>query len=55
MPKWPPKDYNYQPILSEHKLRKVEINKWKTEPELDNQGFKKVFEIDHFKGIFKDS
>ena len=41
--------------LKENKLRRVEASRWKIEPEEDQNGFKKVFELETFKGIFKDS
>ena len=40
--------------MSENKLRKIEISRWNLEPEEDAQGFKKVFELEVFPGVFKD-
>lgn len=54
-PEWPPKDYDYQVPLKDQKLRRVEVARWKLEPEEDDQGFKKVFELETFIGVFKDS
>ena len=54
MPKWPPEDYDYVSALKAKNLRKVEIKNWKLEPEEEN-GLKKVFELETFSGVFKDS
>jgi hypothetical protein len=41
--------------LKAKKLRRVELARWKMEPEEDEQGFRKVFELETFRGVFKDS
>jgi hypothetical protein len=35
-------------------LRRVEVKNWKLEPE-EQDGLKKVFEIETYEGVFKDS
>ncbi len=53
---WPPVDYDYEPRLKEAGLRRVEAGqRFKAEPEVDDQGFRKVYEIDNYAGKFKDS
>jgi hypothetical protein len=52
---WPPADYNYQPVLKANGFRSVDISRWKIEPEEDSSGLKKVFEIENFRGVFKDT
>jgi hypothetical protein len=44
----------FRPSLKEQKLRIIDNNHWKTAPELDSEGLKKVTEIE-YPGIFKDS
>ena len=46
---------HYSTKLNDLRLRRVDITRWKIEPEEDDQGFKKVFEVETFKGVFKDS
>jgi hypothetical protein len=53
---WPPADYDYSAKLVEQGLRKVEGGqRFKQEPEVDQDGLKKVYEIDNYPGVFKDS
>ncbi len=53
---WPPVDYDYEPRLKEAGLRRVEAGqRFKAEPELDDQGLRKVYEIYNYAGKFKDS
>lgn len=54
LPKWPPENYDYTQKLRENGLRKVEIKHWKMEVE-ELDGLKKVFELETFPGVFKDS
>ena len=54
MPKWPPENFDYTQRLRERGLRKVEIKQWKMEQD-DIEGLRKVFELDNFPGVFKDS
>ena len=53
---WPPVDYDYEPRLKEAGLRRVEAGqRFKAEPEVDDQGLRKVYEIYNYAGKFKDS
>lgn len=54
LPKWPPENYDYTPVLTQHGLRRVDQKDWKREPE-ERGGLKKVIELDSFPGYFKDS
>lgn len=54
LPKWPPENYDYTEALKANNLRKVEVKNWKLEPE-ELDGLKKVFELETFEGVFKDS
>lgn len=51
---WPPIDYDFSKVLKENKLKLVDGNKWKSEPEVDKDGFMKVMEFENYKGVFKD-
>ena len=42
---WPPVNFDYTDLLREKNLRKVEAARWKSDPELDANQFKKVLEI----------
>jgi len=35
MPEWPPKNYDYLPTLQASRLKRVEVNRWKMEPDID--------------------
>ena len=54
MEDWPPVNYDYNPLLSEQKLRVVKDN-FNQEPELDLNGFQKVKELPGFPGMFVNS
>jgi len=54
LPEWPPADFDYSAMLKANKLRKVDVVRWKMEPEEDELGYKKVYELETFKGVFKD-
>ena len=55
LPEWPPKNFDYQPKLKESKLRKVNPERFNFESEYDSNGNLKVWEVDHYPGIFQDS
>lgn len=55
MPEWPPANYNYLPKLNENKLREVQIEKWRIEPEVDSEDKKKVYQVVGYPGLFMDS
>ena len=52
---WPPVNYDYSQKLKESNLRRVDQARFKQEQEVDAEGRLKVFEIEHYSGIFKDS
>jgi len=54
IPEWPPANFNYADLLVNAGLRKVDLEIWKLEPNVDEAGKKKVFELEWFKGVFKD-
>ncbi|KAM3127697.1 hypothetical protein pb186bvf_020185 [Paramecium bursaria] len=51
---WPPKDYDYAAQLNRYKLRRVDQNNFKKEPEFVD-GKRKVYEIDGFPGVYRTS
>lgn len=55
LPSWPPQGYDYSAKLRENNFRKVDFARFKAEPELDDKNFKKVYEIEHFEGRYRDS
>jgi hypothetical protein len=55
LPAWPPKDFDYSSKLKEQGLRRVEFARFKAEPELDADNLKKVYEVEHFEGRYRDS
>lgn len=55
MPDWPPAGFDYNAELAKQKLRKVDQKYWRIEPETDANGFKKVFEMPSYPGMFKNS
>lgn len=54
MEDWPPKEFDYTPLLTEKGFRKVDIKSWKLETEEKN-GLHKVFEVPSYPGLFKNS
>jgi hypothetical protein len=42
-------------LLEELKLRLVDNSKFKSEADVDIKGFRKVYEIESYAGVFKDS
>jgi hypothetical protein len=55
MPDWPPDDEAYfQAELEKRNLRKVPLEEWDWEPEVDKNGRAKVYELSQFKGLFRD-
>lgn len=53
MEDWPPKDYDYQSLLTQKKLRKVDKH-WKLQSE-EVDGFTNVVEVASYRGIFKSA
>lgn len=56
LPDWPPEDQEfYKQKLEEIKLRQVTIQEWEWVPEEDERGFKKVYQLSQFRGVFRNS
>lgn len=55
LPDWPPPDTDYQSLLKERKLRLVEIDDWEDAPDIDENGYSKVFQLSNYTGVFRDS
>jgi hypothetical protein len=54
VPHWPPKDYDIVSKLKELKLRKVNIQEWRLEPNVDENGYSKCVELEGFPLVFLD-
>jgi hypothetical protein len=52
---WPPCDYDYSDKLEELKLRIVDREEWKLEPDYDDAGYRKVTELEGYIYVFVDS
>lgn len=53
LPSWPPADFDYDKALSEHKLRIVEPKQFRSEPDYDQNGNAKAYELEIYKGVYK--
>jgi len=53
LPDWPPKDFDYNTALRSKKLKRIDLAVWKMHKDEDEDGFKKVFEITGFPGMYK--
>ena len=51
---WPSVDYDYSQKLKEKNLRRVDLSRFKSEPDIVD-GLKKVYEQDCYSGILKDA
>ena len=55
LPPWPPANFDYNAALSENGLKAIDVEAFRAAPEFDPKtGFKKVYPIDCFKGIYRD-
>eukprot|EP00930_Biecheleria_cincta_P049067 TRINITY_DN34319_c0_g1_i1.p1 TRINITY_DN34319_c0_g1~~TRINITY_DN34319_c0_g1_i1.p1 ORF type:complete len:517 (+),score=144.86 TRINITY_DN34319_c0_g1_i1:20-1570(+) len=55
LPDWPPKDFDYDAALAARGYRRVSVEAFEHEPELDEQGRKKAFAISGgYLGLFRD-
>lgn len=54
LPPWPPEDFDYDAALEERVLRRVAVEEFHLEPELDECGRLKVYELAAFPGVFRD-
>ncbi|KAK9172622.1 hypothetical protein CmeUKMEL1_12525 [Cryptosporidium meleagridis] len=55
LPDWPPPDTDYQALLKERNLRLVSIDDWEEAPDVDEDGFSKVYQLSEYVGVFRDS
>jgi len=56
LPDWPPKDPEfYEAELTKQNYRRVDINNWEWVPEVDDRGRKKVYELQQYRGVYRDS
>lgn len=55
LPEWPPKNYNYTPVLKQAGLREVPHEAFKFEPEHDSLNLRKVYQMPGYAGVFVDS
>jgi hypothetical protein len=53
LPPWPPEDYKYDDALAHRNLRRVSVNNFHNEAEFDERGFQNVYELTHFRGLFR--
>lgn len=53
LPPWPPKDMDYEAELTKQRCRRVPVACFGDEPEFDERGFAKVYELSTFPGIFR--
>lgn len=54
LPKWPPENYDTSAKLKENKLRLVSLSDWKKEPNKNEEGLCKCFEMPGFKYVYMD-
>ncbi|CDU17147.1 conserved protein, unknown function [Plasmodium yoelii] len=55
LPDWPIPNYDYTNELENKKLKLVSIEEFEDHEDIDKHGFKKVYEISAFPGVFRDS
>ncbi len=56
LPAWPPSNFDYDAVLTNLGLRRVDLKSFKSEPDEEPKtGLRKVFELETFPGYFKDS
>ncbi|EUD67109.1 hypothetical protein C922_02693 [Plasmodium inui San Antonio 1] len=55
LPNWPTPDFNYEPELTKRKLRLVPLEEYEDEEDINKEGFRKVYEISAFPGVFRDA
>ncbi|SCN60731.1 conserved Plasmodium protein, unknown function [Plasmodium chabaudi chabaudi] len=55
LPDWPIPYYDYTKELENKKLKLVSLEEFEDHEDIDKNGFKKVYEISAFPGVFRDS
>ncbi|CRH03747.1 conserved Plasmodium protein, unknown function [Plasmodium relictum] len=55
LPDWPLPDYNYEEELKKRKLKLVSLEEYEDKEDIDKDGFRKVYQISAFPGVFRDA
>merc|ERR1711972_189700 len=55
LPPWPPEDFDWAGKLAERRCRCVEVEAFHKAPELDEKGFRKVYELASYRGLYRSS
>lgn len=55
LPPWPPENFDSDAELTKFRVRVVALNTFDQEPELDERGFRKAYELEQHKGCFRTS
>ncbi|CRG93508.1 conserved Plasmodium protein, unknown function [Plasmodium gallinaceum] len=55
LPDWPLPDYNYDEELKKRKLKLVSLEEYEDKEDIDKDGFRKVYQISAFPGVFRDA
>lgn len=55
MPPWPPENFDCDAELTRLRFRRVSTLTFDREPELDEKGFRKAYELEQFRGCFRTS
>lgn len=55
LPAWPPEHFDYDAVLLERGFRRVPMRMSDQEPEFDERGLRKAYELEQFKGCFRAS
>ena len=51
---WPPKNYDYGPLLKQRNLKWVQTTwDWSMLPDIDDQGFSKCLQVKGYSGVFR--
>jgi hypothetical protein len=53
LPVWPPENFDYEAELTKRRCRRVSVAAFGDEPEFDERGFCKVYELSTLPGIFR--
>lgn len=51
LPPWPPENFNFDEELEKRKLKRMGFDQWEEADDVDENGFRKVYEISYFPGI----
>eukprot|EP00915_Cephaloidophora_sp_WS-2016_P004565 GHVH01006107.1.p1 GENE.GHVH01006107.1~~GHVH01006107.1.p1 ORF type:complete len:220 (+),score=27.18 GHVH01006107.1:164-823(+) len=53
LPPWPPVDWNYKEQLEMNKMKVVSLREWPDLDDVDENGYKKCYELDHIEGFYR--